>query len=112
MRQVELDRRAQPRRVGRVVFQMVPGIGVNEDVQAVPMAFEPGHEGVELGGIERELAAPVRVGTDELLVHAAHPHAEPVGSGLAQGARGLGRAHIEIHVSMISGVDIDRKSVV
>src|SRR5262245_3744931 len=94
---------AKPRCVRGVVFEAVAGLAVDEDVKSTTVRLEPRDESVERSRIERKLAAPMRMGPDELLMHAAHRDAEKRCGGLAERACLLHRARVEVDVSMVSG---------
>jgi len=70
-----------------VIFQVITGFRVDENVQAGTVRLEPWDQCIELGRIERELTAPVRMGPDEFLVHSAHFHAKERCGRLAEFTR-------------------------
>jgi hypothetical protein len=69
---------------------------------------EPRNQRVELRRVERELAAPARVRSHELLVHPAHRHAELLRRALTEIPRLLGGVLVEVYVSVIAGVQVRR----
>lgn len=86
-RKIKGRRFSEPRCVGCVIFQAITGLPVNQDIQAGTVGVEPWDQSIELGRIERELTAPVRMGPDEFLMHSAHFHAKERCGRLAEFTR-------------------------
>lgn len=62
--------------MSRVVFEIVAGHTVHQDVEAAAVLVEPGDNGIEPGVIEGELATPVRVRPHQSLMDAADADVE------------------------------------
>ena len=69
-REIQRSRLAQPGRICGVIPPVIAGNAVDENVQSTAMVLEPRNQLVELSRIECELTAPMRMGTDEFLMHA------------------------------------------
>ncbi len=92
---------AQPVGVSGMIGQVITGPAVDQYVQAVAVALQPGDQIVKLGPVERQLAAPVEMGTDPLPMHSADADPEQVTRLQSQGIGLLGCGVIEVNMGMI-----------
>ena len=83
VRKIQRGRLSQPRRMSRVILEVIAGLRVDQDVQAIAVRLEPRDQRIELLRVERELAAPVRMRAYELLMDSTHRHTESRGRRLA-----------------------------
>ena len=100
-RKIERGRLAQPRCVGGVILEVITGDAMDQDVQSLAVSLEPRNQLIELGRVERELTAPVRMGSNELLMESAHRNAEQRRGRFAQLACLLRRLLVEVDVGVI-----------
>ena len=89
-----------------VIGVVVAGQAVDEHGQALALLLEPRHHAVELLAAERDLAAPARMRADQPFVDATHRDRALGGDALAERARLLDGAGVEVDVRVIALVDV------
>lgn len=91
-----------------MVREVIPGQGVDQDREIIPMLVQPGNKAVEVFRSKCNLTTPTWMRTDQLFMEPPNQQAELFTAGLAKGAGLILRRFVKVDVGVVRLMVIDR----